>query len=86
MKKNKKYITLLLALLATCVVQAQKPTLFIGATAHLGNGELIQNSAISINNGKFEMIADASRIRIDPSAFDTIYRIYGKHIYPSFIR
>ena len=31
------------------------------------------------------MIADASLIRIDPSAFDTIVRIHGKHIYPSFI-
>lgn len=85
MKKNKKYITLLLALLVTYMAHAQKPTLFIGATAHLGNGQLIQNSAISINKGKFEMIADASLIRIDPSAFDTIIRIYGKHIYPSFI-
>ena len=83
--KNKKYITLLLALLFTYVTQAQKPTLFIGATSHLGNGEVIQNSAISVNNGKFEMIADASLIRIDPSAFDTIIRIHGKHIYPSFI-
>ena len=83
--KSKKYIPLLLALLFTYVAQAQKPTLFIGATAHLGNGELIQNSAISVNNGKFEMVADASLIRIDPSAFDTIIRIHGKHIYPSFI-
>ena len=24
-------------------------------------------------------------IRIDPSAFDTIYKLYGKHIYPAFI-
>jgi imidazolonepropionase-like amidohydrolase len=83
--KSKKYITLLLALLFTYVAQAQKPTLFIGATAHLGNGEVIQNSAISVNNGKFDLIADASLIRIDPSAFDTIIRIHGKHIYPSFI-
>ena len=78
--KNKKYITLLFALLFTYVAQAQKPTLFIGATAHLGNGEVIQNSAISVNNGKFDLIADASLIRIDPSAFDTIIRIHGKHI------
>ncbi len=30
-------------------------------------------------------MADASIIRIDPNAFDTIYKVYGKHIYPSFI-
>ena len=85
MMKNKKYITLLLALLFALVVHAQKPRLFIGATAHLGNGKVIKNSAISTKNGKFEMIADAELIRIDPSAFDTIIRLHGKHIYPSFI-
>ena len=72
MMKNKKYIPLLAALLFSLVVHAQKPRLFIGATAHLGNGKFIQNSAISVSDGKFEMIADATLIRIDPSAFDTI--------------
>ena len=70
---NKKYLHLLLALLIIVSAQAQKPTLFMGATAHLGNGTKIENSAISMLNGKIEMVADATRIRIDPSAFDTIY-------------
>ena len=82
---NKKYLHLLLALLIIGIAQAQKPTLFMGATAHLGNGTKIENSAISILNGKIEMVADATRIRIDPSAFDTIYRVYNKHLYPGFI-
>jgi imidazolonepropionase-like amidohydrolase len=82
--KNKNII-LIFALLISIVSNAQKATLFIGATAHLGNGEVIKNSAISLLNGKFELVADASLIRIDPSAFDTIYKLYGKHIYPSFI-
>jgi imidazolonepropionase-like amidohydrolase len=80
-----RILTPIIALLITISANGQKPTLFIGATAHLGNGEVIQNAAISIKNGKFDLIADASRIRIDPSAFDTTYTIYGKHIYPSFI-
>ena len=80
-----RMITIIMALVLTVSVHGQKPTLFIGAKAHLGNGEVIQNSAISINKGKFDLIAYASIIRIDPNAFDTIYRIYGKHIYPSFI-
>ena len=82
--KNKLFTTII-ALIITISANAQKPTLFIGGTAHLGNGEVIKNSAISILDGKFELVADASIIRIDPSAFDTIYKIYGKHIYPSFI-
>ena len=80
-----RLLTTIFFLLITISGHGQKPTLFIGATAHLGNGEVIQNAAISISNGKFDLVADASRIRIDPSAFDTIYKIYGKHIYPSFI-
>ena len=51
----------------------------------LRNGEVIKNSAISISNGNFDLVADATNIRIDPSAFDTIYKIYNKHVYPSFI-
>ena len=82
---NKKYLNLLFTLLITIAVQAQKPTLFMGATAHLGNGTKIENAAISMLNGKIDMVADATRIRIDPSAFDTIYRVHGKHLYPAFI-
>ena len=82
--KNKLFTTII-ALIITISANAQKPTLFIGGTAHLGNGEAIKNSAISILDGKFELVADASIIRIDPSAFDTIHKVYGKHIYPSFI-
>ena len=85
MKNTNRHFIILFLLLASYIASADKPTLFIGATAHLGNGDKIENSVISINNGKFEVIADASLIRIDPSAFDTIIKVYGKHIYPSFI-
>lgn len=80
-----KILSIILLLSTSISVAGQKPTLFIGATAHLGNGEIIQNSAISITHGKFDLVADASRIRIDPNAFDTIYKIYEKHVYPAFI-
>ena len=66
-------------------ISAQQTTLFMGGIAHLGNGEIIENSVIVVKDGEFDLIADASRIRIDPSAFDTIIRVYGKHIYPAFI-
>ena len=71
---------LILTVIFSTNVCAQKGTLFIGATAHIGNGMAIENSAISIKDGKFDLIADASMIRIDPNAFDTIYKIYGKQI------
>ena len=80
-----KITAIILVLFLTLNLKAQKPILFIGATAHLGNGKAIQNSAISIENGKFNIVADARMIRINPNAFDTIIKVYDKHIYPSFI-
>ena len=80
-----KILLVIITLIISINVNGQKSTLFIGATAHLGNGEVIKNAAVSVKNGEFDVIADAGMIRIDPDAFDTIYRIYGKHIYPAFI-
>ena len=82
---NTKITSFIFALVFSFSAIAQKSILFLGGIAHLGNGEVIKNSAISISNGKFDLVADATNIRIDPSAFDTIYKIYNKHIYPSFI-
>jgi imidazolonepropionase-like amidohydrolase len=80
-----KFILTLIVILITINTMAQKPILFIGGIAHIGNGEVIENSAISIKEGSFDIVADANFIRIDPTAFDTIIKLYGKHIYPSFI-
>ena len=66
-------------------VTAQNTVLYLGGIAHIGNGEKIENSAIVVKDGMFELVADANTIRIDPSFFDTIIRIYGKHVYPAFI-
>ena len=57
----------------------------MGGIAHLGNGEKIENSIIVVKDGKFDLVADLNKIRIDPNAFDTIIKIHGKHVYPAFI-
>lgn len=59
--------------------------LYLGGVAHLGNGLKIKNSAIAVEDGKFSLVADASVIRINPTAYDTIIKLNGKHIYPAFI-
>ncbi len=82
---NKKIFLLILNLFLLGSISAQKTTLIMGGIAHLGTGEKIENSLIVIQDGKFDMVADASLVRIDPSAFDTVIRAYGKHIYPAFI-
>ncbi|UPT66805.1 MAG: hypothetical protein M0D57_20620 [Sphingobacteriales bacterium JAD_PAG50586_3] len=81
---------LLFACFATLNMQAQtapkaKSVLFLNGIAHIGNGTVIQNSAIAIKDGKISFVADATTIRIDNSAFDTIINIANKHIYPGFI-
>ena len=75
----------LLTLLFAPLIGFGQNILYLGGKAHLGNGEFIDVSAISVNNGKFEMVANAKTIRINPQAFDTIIHIYDHHVYPSFI-
>ena len=81
----KKIISYILIFLCAKNICAQEKLLFIGATAHLGNGEKIENSIISVKDGRFDLIGDAKSIRINPDSFDTIIKLYGKHIYPGFI-
>ena len=61
-----------------------KAILILGAKAHLGNGRVIENSAIAFENGKLTVVADATTIRIDNSKYDVIDAT-GKRVYPGFI-
>ncbi len=61
-----------------------KPILILGAKAHLGNGQVIENSAIGFENGKLTVVSDATSIRIDRTAYDIIDAT-GKEVYPGFI-
>ena len=60
-------------------------TLIMNGRAHLGNGTMIENSAIAFVDGKFTLVADATVIRLDMTAYDTIVDASGKDIYPGFI-
>lgn len=62
-----------------------KRILVMNATAHLGNGSVIQNSAIGFKNGKLVLVGDATRVKINPADYDTTINASGKHIYPGFI-
>ena len=79
-----KYL-LSLFFLASIGTAFGQQTLFLGATAHIGDGSKIETSAIAIKDGKFTMVADARVIRINPSDYDTIIHVYDKHLYPGFI-
>ncbi|HEX5167558.1 MAG TPA: amidohydrolase family protein [Cyclobacteriaceae bacterium] len=61
----------------------EKPVALIGGIAHLGNGNVIQNSVIGFDKGKLTIVADASA-SVDLSGYEVI-KIAGKHVYPGFI-
>lgn len=56
----------------------------LGGTAHLGNGQIIENSAIGFENGKITFVADATVIRFDRTKVKII-DCGGKQIYPGII-
>jgi imidazolonepropionase-like amidohydrolase len=93
---NKRIRVSFIALFTTCFLSmgGQNPVpapaqsgsiLIMGATAHLGNGTVIANSAIAFEDGKLTLVADATTIRIDRTKYKTVYDASGKHVYPGFI-
>ncbi|MBQ0735642.1 amidohydrolase family protein [Aquimarina celericrescens] len=52
-----------------------------GATAHIGNGEVIENSILIFENGKITAIGTSG----SASPKGTIIEASGKHVYPGFI-
>jgi imidazolonepropionase-like amidohydrolase len=85
--------TLLVAVLVSTSAVAQapvpataqtKPIALTGGVAHLGNGQVIQNSVIAFDKGKLTIVADASASKVDLNGYEVI-DITGKHVYPGFI-
>ncbi|OUS00145.1 amidohydrolase [Flavobacteriales bacterium 33_180_T64] len=55
-----------------------------GATAHIGNGNIIENSIIIFEDGKLKTVADMTVTKIDITEMEII-SANGKHVYPGFI-
>jgi len=53
----------------------------VGATAHIGNGDLIEEATLIIENGLISEIGETSTTK----AKGTVIDAKGKHIYPGFI-
>lgn len=78
-------ISLLAKAQQTPADKQSKSILILNATAHLGNGEIIENSAIGFVDGKITLVADARVIRLAAGAYDVTIDASGKHVYPGFI-
>ena len=90
--KKLNYI-LALALLSSTFAMAQKPVpappqskpiALTGGTAHIGNGQVIENALITFDKGKLTNVVDGSVAKVDLSGYEVI-NAAGKHIYPGFI-
>jgi imidazolonepropionase-like amidohydrolase len=57
--------------------------LILNAKAHLGNGSVIENSAIAFENGRLTLVADAGGV--DKKAYKRVIDAKGKHVYPGLI-
>lgn len=80
-----KFLLSFLFISTLIVAQNKKRILLKNAIAHIGNGQVLDNSYVAIKDGKIDMVVDARLTKIDPSQFDTTIDLSGKHIYPGLI-
>ena len=90
MKKLFKHIFVAVLLVGFTVQAQQTPAppqkesiLIVGATAHIGNGEVIENSAVGFENGKITYVGNQSGA--NRASFSKVIDASGKHVYPGFI-
>ncbi len=91
MKTLNKINTVLFLLCITLGFAQQTPApkqtkdfAIVGATAHIGNGTVIENSIIVVSNGKITTIGPEASTPLTRQAMDFI-DAKGKHVYPGFI-
>lgn len=90
MVRTMKKLSIIIAVLASTLMTAQQipantqgSYTIMNATAHIGNGSVIENSVIVIENGKITTVADARVVRMTPVG--TVIDAAGKHVYPGII-
>lgn len=91
--RHLKYILLGLAGLMAVQLSAQetpapkqsKSILIKNAKAHIGNGEVINQSVIGFRNGKIDFVGNALTVNMAELKYDTVIDAKGKHLYPGFI-
>ena len=86
----KNYI-LTLAFLISCSIgiaqqtpaaNQQNSILILGATAHIGDGTVLENSAIGLLDGKILEVTTANAVK---NKYDKTIDATGQHVYPGFI-
>lgn len=84
----------ILCLIISSAAFAQKPIpaksqsesiLLAGGTAHIGNGNVIENSLIGFKDGKLTLVSGDAKADDVKKQYDKIIDITGKEVYPGFI-
>lgn len=86
----KNYICTFLVLLScnkgftqqTPAADQNKSILIMGATAHVGDGSIIENSALGVRAGKIVEVTTTDLVK---NQYDKIINAEGQHLYPGFI-
>ena len=90
MKNIFKILSFVLFIVSSTINAQQTPAspqsesiLIVGVTAHLGNGQIIENAAIGFDQGKITFVGSLSEV--DINSFSKKIDATGKHVYPGFI-
>lgn len=90
MKNLFKLYVVSLLLVGSMVYAQQTPApaqseaiLITGVTAHIGNGQVVENAAIGFDKGKLTYVGPVSQA--NAGSFSKVIDANGKHVYPGFI-
>ncbi|MDX2359172.1 MAG: amidohydrolase [Crocinitomicaceae bacterium] len=83
----KQILNILAVVLCLTNVQAQSPSkvLLVNGTLHVGNGDVQESAVVAIIDGKISFVKNSLAYTIEPSEWDSIIELDGRHIYPGFV-
>jgi imidazolonepropionase-like amidohydrolase len=62
-----------------------KPITILHGTAHLGNGKVISDAAVTFENGKIVFVGSAADVKVSTGDNNVLIDATGKYIYPGLI-
>lgn len=80
----KTLIILLLNCLVFTAAFTQNRSLFVKPKVHVGNGEIIEQGLVGVENGKIVLVTNALTTNYSKEEWDTIIECKNHHLYPGF--
>jgi imidazolonepropionase-like amidohydrolase len=83
--RDMKLITTIIIVLSALSGVAQNRILIVGPKVHVGNGEVIEQGLVGIENGKITLVKNALTFPFKKEEWDTVIEAKFQHLYPAFI-